>query len=110
MEKAFVDHLVDLMQAVGPVSPRRMFGGHGIFLDGLMFALVADGTLFLKADAESVPAFTRQGLEAFTYRRRGKTYRMSYFQAPEVCLEDADEMAATGIGRDVVLDDCVTQR
>ena len=91
-ESEFVDYLLDLMQIIGPVTARRMFGGHGIFLDGLMFALVADSTLYLKADAESVGAFTEQGLEAFTYSRQGKPFRMSYHQAPEACLEDVDAM------------------
>ena len=91
-EKEFVDYLLDLMQTVGPVTARRMFGGYGIFLDGLMFALVADSTLYLKADAQNADAFTAQGLEAFTYSRQGKPFRMSYFQAPEACLEDVDEM------------------
>ena len=91
-ESEFVDYLLDLMQTIGPVTARRMFGGHGIFLDGLMFALVADSTLYLKADAQSADAFTVQGLEAFTYSRQGKPFSMSYFQAPEACLEDADVM------------------
>ena len=92
-EREFVDYAVDLMQTIGPVSARRMFGGYGIFLDGLMFALVADSILYLKTDAESVGAFTELGLEAFTYSKKGKPYRMSYHQAPEACLEDVDAMS-----------------
>ena len=91
-EREFVDHLLDLMQPIGPVTSRRMFGGHGIFLDGLMFGLVADRTLYLKTDAESAAAFTGQGLEAFSYSRGGRSIRMSYHQAPEACLEDVDAM------------------
>ena len=91
-EREFVDYAVDLMQTIGPVSARRMFGGYGIFLDGLMFALVADSTLYLKTDAESAAAFAELGLEAFGYNRQGKSIRMSYHQAPEACLEDADVM------------------
>ena len=91
-EKEFVAYLVDLMQSIGPVSARRMFGGHGVFLDGLMFGLVADSTLYLKADADSEPAFAALGLEAFTYTKNGKPTRMSYFQAPEEALEDPGQM------------------
>jgi len=91
-EKEFVSYVVDIMQSIGPVGARRMFGGHGIFLDGLMFALIADSTLYLKADNESRQAFMTLGLEAFTYSKKGKEYSMSYFQAPEETLEDTDEM------------------
>lgn len=91
-DREFVAHLVDLMQSVGPVSARRMFGGHGIFLDGLMFGLVADSTLYLKADADNESAFTDLGLEAFTYVKNGRPCRLSYFQAPEETLEDPQAM------------------
>ena len=44
-EKEFVSYLVELMQSIGPVNARPMFGGFGIFLDKLMFGLVADSIL-----------------------------------------------------------------
>ena len=44
-EQDFVDSVISLMQVIGPVSGKRMFGGHGLFLEGLMFALIADHTL-----------------------------------------------------------------
>jgi len=91
-EKEFVSYVVELMQPVGMVSAKRMFGGYGIFLDGLMFALVADSTLYLKADAETENVFEEKGLEKFKYNKKGKEYSMSYYCAPEEALEDMDEM------------------
>lgn len=91
-EQEFVSYIVELMQPLGPVSARRMFGGYGIFLKGLMFGLVADSVLFLKADEGTAQKFTSRGLEAFTYDKKGKAFRMSYYQAPEEALEDGDEM------------------
>ncbi len=92
IEKEFVSYLVDLMQSIGPVRAKGMFGGHGIFLDELMFGLVADGTLYLKADIKSVGYFTDKGLAPFTYGKKGKEFKMSYYQAPEEALEDSEEM------------------
>ena len=46
----FVDYLLDLLKPLGGVSARRIFGGYGIFRDGLMFGLVADDQLFIKVD------------------------------------------------------------
>ncbi len=91
-EKEFVAYVVDLMQSVGPVYARSMFGGHGIYLQGLMFGLVADSVLYLKTDKETEHEFRDKGLEAFTYNKKGKEYRMSYYQAPEEALEDSEEM------------------
>ena len=92
VEKEFVSYVVDLMQSIGSVRAKGMFGGHGIFLEELMFGLIADSTLYLKADKETEPEFKAIGLEAFTYNKKGKEYKMSYYQAPEETLEDGEEM------------------
>ena len=86
----FVSHVLDLLELLGPVSARRMFGGYGIFLDGSMFALVAGDTLFLKVDDASRGEFEAAGLEPFRYMKKGKAYQMSYHAAPEDALEDAE--------------------
>ena len=91
-EKEFVSYVVDLMQSVGPVHAKGMFGGYGIYLDGLMFGLIADSVLYLKADKETEKEFRDRGLEVFTYSKKGKEIKMSYYQAPEGALEDAEEM------------------
>jgi DNA transformation protein len=91
-EKEFVSYVVELMQSIGPVYAKAMFGGHGIYLDGLMFALIADSVLYLKTDTETVDVFKHKGLEAFTYIKKGKECKMSYYQAPEESLEDSEQM------------------
>ena len=89
-------YVIELMQSLGPVQAKRMFGGHGIFIDDLMFGLVADSTLYLKVDKEIENEFKAKGLEAFTYNKKGKDVIMSYYQAPEEALEDYEEMNAWG--------------
>ena len=93
-ETEFVAYVVELLQSVGPVRAKAMFGGHGIFLDDLMFGLVADSTLYLKADEETENEFIERGLEPFKYGKKGKEFKMSYYQAPEEALEDGEEMSA----------------
>jgi DNA transformation protein len=92
----FVSYLEDNLQLIGPVQAKRMFGGYGLFLEGLMFALIADKTLFFKVDNESREEFEVLGLEAFTYSKKGKTFSMSYYQSPEEALEDIDVLAEWG--------------
>ena len=91
-EKEFVSYVVELMQGIGPVRAKSMFGGHGIFLEDLMFGLVVDSTLYLKTDNETENDYKEKGLEAFTYNKKGKEFKMSYYQAPEETLEDIEEM------------------
>jgi DNA transformation protein len=71
-----------------------MFGGAGIYRDGVMFALIADESLYLKADDLSKPDFEAEGLSPFAYAtKNGTNTIMSYWRAPERCLDDPQEMA-----------------
>lgn len=94
VENEFVAYVVELMQSLGPVHAKGMFGGHGIFLGELMFGLVVDSTLYLKADKETENEFKEKGLEVFTYNKKGKEFKMSYYQAPEETLENSEEMSS----------------
>jgi len=68
-----------------------MFGGYGLFVEGLMFGLVADNTLYLKVDEASKAEFVDLDLEAFTYVKNNKPMQMSYYQAPEEIYEDSEQ-------------------
>ncbi len=89
----YIDFLKEVFATFGQVNSRRMFGGHGLYYDGLMFALVADDTLYLKADAENQHIFEDEGLERFSYEKQGKSYSIAYFQAPDQLFDDQDEAA-----------------
>ncbi len=88
----FVDYLLELMQPLGPVTARAMFGGYGIYIDDLMFAIVVDDVLYLKTGTHNRPDFEQRGLQPFTYLRDGKTCTMSYSEAPAEVLDDPDTM------------------
>jgi DNA transformation protein and related proteins len=87
----FVEYLKEVFSEFGPIQPRRMFGGHGIFYKGLMFALVADDTLYLKADETISPYFTERELEQFSFEKQGRAFKMSYYMAPEDIFDDPEE-------------------
>lgn len=87
----FTDNLKEVFALFGPVQAPRMFGGYGIYHDGLMFALVADDVLYLKADAKSVSAFADKGLGPFEYEKNGKVVKMSYYLAPEAIFDDPEQ-------------------
>ncbi len=86
--------IADQLAGFGPVSIRRMFGGAGVYHQGLMFALIADDTLYFKADAATQAAFETEGMGPFTYGEGGKRVVMSYWQAPDRLFDDPDELSA----------------
>lgn len=91
-DDGFIALLHELLEPLGVVSTRRMFGGHGVYCDGVFIAIVVDGQLYLKVDELTQPAFTSAGCEPFVYTSRGKPVPMSYWSVPEEALDCADEM------------------
>ena len=87
----FTDNLQEVFVLFGAVQARRMFGGYGIFHDGLMFGLVADEVLYLKADGKSSSEFEKRGLGQFGYEKNSKIINMSYYLAPEEIFDDPEE-------------------
>ena len=88
----FVDYVVELMAGWAAVTARKMFGGHGLYREGLMFALIADDQLYFKTDAGNEPQFEQVGSHPFVYISQTRTVQMSYWSAPDASLESADEM------------------
>ncbi len=68
-----------------------MFGGYGIYHDGLMFGLVADDTLYLKTDKTTKQQFIDNDLSPFEYEKDNKKVQMSYYLAPEEIYDDPEE-------------------
>ena len=88
----FVERAVALMTPLGPVRAKSMFGGWGIFLDGVMLALIASDALFFRVDEETKASFEEAGSQPFVYEARGKRMEMAYWLAPEGSLEDSEAL------------------
>lgn len=87
-EAFVVDQLADL----GDVTPKKMFGGVGLYCDDLFFGIIARDELYLKVDEASRGAFETAGSTAFRpYRDRPGT--MQYYSVPVAVLESAPELA-----------------
>ena len=71
-----------------------MFGGAGVYADGVMFAILAEDVLYLKADEASARGFAAEGMKPFTYTPKDKPpVAMSYWEVPPRFLEEPDELA-----------------
>lgn len=89
---AFVEHCLELLGALGPARARRMFGGHGIYVDDLFIALIALDRLYLKTDEGTRAAFAAAGCEPFVYTGQDKPVTMSYWTVPPEAMESPAEM------------------
>lgn len=93
---ALVAHCLELLAPLGRVRARRMFGGHGLYVDDLFVALIAFDRLYLKADAQTRPRFEAAGCVPFVYDGQGKAVTMGYFTAPEDAMESPAYMQPWG--------------
>ena len=82
-----VDHCLELLAPLGRVRARRMFGGHGLYVDDVFMALIAGERLYLKVDAQSREQFAAAGCEPFVYDAKRGATAMSYWSAPADAME-----------------------
>jgi len=86
------DFIAESLAPLGRVTLRRMFSGAGVFQGELMFGLVADDTLYFKADETTRSDYEAAGTQPFTYRARGREQALGYWQVPDGLLDDPDEL------------------
>jgi TfoX N-terminal domain len=65
------DHVSELFAQFRPVSVRRLFGGAGLYADGVMFAILSRDVIYLKADDETRAAFEQEGCMPSSYQAKG---------------------------------------
>lgn len=101
----FAQLLQETLAPLGRIAVRDMFGGAGVYCDGVMFALVVDEeSLYLKSDSSTRADFEAEGCGPFVYDGKGKPITMSYWRMPERLLDEPEEMVewagkALGIAR-----------
>lgn len=88
----FADFLKDQLRGLGEVSVRRMFGGAGVYCDGLMLGLVSDDTLYLRVDDGNRSAFEAEGMQPFRYEANDRTIQLPYWRLPERLFDEPEEM------------------
>ena len=89
----FENFVAEQISAFGQITQKRMFGALAFYHQGLIIGMAIDDALYLKADDQSKSRFESEGLPQFTYgHKSGKQIGMSYWRAPERCLDDPDEM------------------
>jgi len=83
----------EMFEGLGPVSIRRLFGGKGIYYQGLIVAIDLRDEIMLKADEVSAPEFEAAGARQWFYEgKRAKPVLMPYWSVPEAAFDDPDEM------------------
>ena len=86
-----IDQALELLDGLGPLRFKRMFGAVGLYCDDLFFAVLDEETLYFKVDAENEPLFREAGSTPFTFEQNGETVAMGYWRIPEAAMDDSEE-------------------
>jgi len=91
VSESYRGFILEQLGRVTTVTAKSMFGGVGIYAEGLFFALIAQDRLYFKVDDKTRPDFERFGMEAF--RPFGDDNAMGYYEVPADVVEDAIQLS-----------------
>ena len=86
----FAAHVHELLGGLGVIRIKRMFGGAGVYVHDLVFGLLINETLYLKADDLTEAEFRAAGSEPFIFEAKGKSIPMRYWRLPDDAADDRE--------------------
>ena len=101
-DDSFHAFVKELFAGMGPVQIKRMFGGAGVYAEGVMFGLLDSDTIHIKANDDAMKAALREeGSGPFVWTpqngpRKGEKIDLGYWRLPEAALDDPDEAEKWG--------------
>jgi DNA transformation protein and related proteins len=100
-DNSFHEYVKELFAGVGPVQIKRMFGGAGGYVDGVMFLLLGNDTIHIKTDDALKAELREEGSGPFVFTpkngpRAGESIDLGYWRLPDSALDDPDEAALWG--------------
>jgi DNA transformation protein len=90
----FLEYLLEMLQPLGEIRAKSMFGGWGLYADERFFAIIAEETLYFKVDDVNCAEFEARGLEPFRYDANDQTAVMRYYPPPAEALDDRELLCA----------------
>lgn len=92
-DRSFHDYVIDeVLREIPGITSKSMFGGWGIYKNGIFFALIADNELYFKVDEENKKDYEELGSEPFVYQSKNGPITMSYWILPEEIRDDLEKL------------------
>lgn len=90
-DESFKDFILDQLVDIPNVTERKMFGGFGLYVEGIFFAIISENVLYLKTDNESKQKFIDVGMDCF--RPSKEQVLKNYFEVPADVFEDREVLS-----------------
>ncbi len=86
--------LEDAMREVRGITAKAMFGGYGLYKNGVIFSILVEDELYFKVDDKNRAQFEKRKSSPFSYEtKKGKRVAMSYWKLPADILEDPSQLS-----------------
>ena len=87
----YLQYALEQLAGLGRVTPRRMFGGVGLYHEERFFGLIAGDTLYFKVNDSNRGDYEVRGMSRFRPFPDKPYWSMTYYEVPADTLEDADD-------------------
>jgi DNA transformation protein len=94
VQRQYLDYVLEQLAALGALRSNRMFGGVGLYADGLFFGLIDDDTLFFKTDETNIADYRERNMPRFMPFPERPEAALGYHQVPADVIEDAETLVA----------------
>ena len=88
----FLQYALDLFNPLGRLSTKTLFGGNAILKNNITFAMVFDGSIYLKTNKNTVKKYLDLNSKPLSYKKNNKTIKLRYYEIPVEILDEEDQL------------------
>jgi len=88
--KDYLEYILDVLSLCDNITAKRLFGGYGLYQNGIIFAIIVENELYFKVDESNIDLYQNLNSEPLTFHAKGKTISMSYRKVPDEIIENKE--------------------
>jgi DNA transformation protein and related proteins len=89
----YTEYVLEFLESLFPVNIKRFFGGAGLYVDGIQFAMIMHNTLYFAVNVETRKKYEQAGMQSFSYMtKKGLIQVRKYYELPEEILADPEQL------------------
>ena len=92
VQPRYLDYILEQLASLPALRANRMFGGVGLYSDGLFFGLIDDDTLYFKTGESNIEGYRSRNMARFMPFPDRPEAVLGYHEVPADIIEDAESL------------------
>ena len=88
--KDYLEYILDVLSLCDNITAKRLFGGYGLYQNGIIFAIIVENELYFKVDESNINLYQNLNSEPLTFHAKRKAITMSYWKVPDEIIENKE--------------------